>query len=49
MNSLKDKQKYEQNYQRLNFASEIVIEEGSVGTEQVFSALEKQAVLFNFT
>jgi len=33
MNSLKGKQKYEQNYQRLNCASEIVIEEGSAGTE----------------
>ena len=39
MNRLKGKQKYEQNYQRLNYESEIVIEEGgSIGTEQAFSA-----------
>ncbi len=44
MNSLKGKQKYEQNYQRLNFASEIVIEEGSAGTEGVFSASKNQLI-----
>jgi hypothetical protein len=33
MNSLKGKQKYEQNYQRLNCESEIVIGRGSAGTE----------------
>ena len=35
MNSLKGKQKYEQNYQRLNYGNEIVIEKRSAGTEQV--------------
>jgi|TARA_Y100000766_G_C18415271_1_gene369405 hypothetical protein len=44
MNSLKDEQKYEQNYHRLNCESEIVIEEGSAGTEGVFSASKNQLI-----